>query len=450
MAPSSLFGDLKPWPRPRVTLLLTICIAIASGASAYLSWSALTSSPIAGCGNGEWFDCGHVTSSQWSLWLGVPVSVLALGLYVTLTLGLVAGASGRFNSKVRQMGWAIVTTAALAAGITAVWFIALQLFVLEHICVYCMIAHACGLVIAVTMLVASPFQAKTMVTMSGLGFVGFAVLAVGQLFTEPPETFRIERFDSPAVPETELFEFDPPATDDEGLFEAPMIGMSIGKVTRWMAAWPGLMTSGVLVLQEGGEEKPEQRVAAVHGGTIRLAVAQWPHSGPEDAKYVFVELFDYCCSHCRHTHKAISGAKEALSGQLAVICLPVPLNSACNPTVRVTNATYNESCQLSTLAVAVWRVDSDRFSDFHNWMFEGDEIPSFAAAKAKAETIVDAEKLKTELASGVPDKYIAKHIEIYRRVGEGTIPKLMFPQTSVVGEFSSVEGLVDLIRRESK
>jgi len=38
---------------------------------------------------------------------------------------------------------------------------------------------------------------------------------------------------------------------------------------------------------------------------------------------------------------------------------------------------------------------------------------------------------------------------LYKRVGEGSIPKLMFPRTSVVGKFTSVDGLVDLIRREA-
>jgi len=57
-------------------------------------------------------------------------------------------------------------------------------------------------------------------------------------------------------------------------------------------------------------------------------------------------------------------------------------------------------------------------------------------------------KLDTELASDVPDQFIARHVALYKRVGEGSIPKLMFPRTRVVGKFTSVDGLVDLIRRE--
>ncbi len=52
-----------------------------------------------------------------------------------------------------------------------------------------------------------------------------------------------------------------------------------------------------------------------------------------DAPYIFVELFDYTCPHCRATQRAIKGAREALKDDLAVIVLPVPLSRQCNDTV---------------------------------------------------------------------------------------------------------------------
>ena len=63
--------------------------------------------------------------------------------------------------------------------------------------------------------------------------------------------------------------------------------------------------------------------------------------------------------------------------------------------------------------------------------------------------LVGTKQLDAELASGIPEQYVARHVEIYTKVGAGTIPKLMFPRTSVVGEYSSVDGLVDLIYHEA-
>lgn len=456
-------------PRWPVTLLLAACISVAIGTSGYLLWADVTSSPIVGCGSGGgWVDCGQVASSRWSLWLGVPVSLLALGIYLAMALGLVGGAGGRFSPAVRRVGWAVVTAVAFAAGLSAVWFVGLQLVVLKHVCVYCMIAHACGLIVTVAMLLASPLRAKAKLAAAVAGLAGFAILVVGQMFTSPPVTHQIERFDAPSGSESEPFEFSPPATEspadrksDDDLFQAPTTdnGHSSAPLSAILAArfprpatraLPTLLPTALLVDDSRETAAAERRMASIQGGAIKLDIAQWPLSGSQDAEFIVVELFDYCCSPCRKTHTAMACAQERLGNQLAVVCLPTPLNAACNPTVQVTHPVFKESCDLAKLAVAVWRVDPSRFASFHNWLFEGAQAPSLAAAKAKAATLVDAKQLAAELASGVPDQYIAKHVEIYKRAGEGTIPKLMFPRTSVVGELSSVNELIELIRREAK
>ena len=154
-----------------------------------------------------------------------------------------------------------------------------------------------------------------------------------------------------------------------------------------------------------------------------MDVAQWPLSGLKDAKYVFVELFDYNCPSCRKTHATITGAKKRLGDQLAVICLPVPMNSTCNPTVRVTNENNKESCDLANLAVAVWRVDETRFASFHDWMFQGAQAPSYAAAKARAAKLVGTKQLDAELASGIPERYVARHVEYLQESGSRDDPK---------------------------
>ena len=458
-----------PLPSGKWVTVLAIASFIALASSGYLTYVALTSSKIAGCGGGRLFNCGHVISSRWSLWLGIPVSLLAVGLYLALASSLFVGASKTFSSSLRHVAWAFTSVLAIAAGLSAIWFISLQVFVLNHLCTYCLVAHFCGLVAASAVLWLKPIGLAGMKTISMASFAGFIVLVGGQLLTEPPKTYRIEQHEAPASEsDVEIFEFEAPvapATDSSAapqvlsdLLSASHVKNGITSLLVPVAALKLQVTSsadGAATQQAAGQTKnggkaASRRMVAINGGAIHLDVAQWPVAGSTSAKYIFVEMFDYSCLHCRQTYAAIKSAKETLAGDMAVVVLPVPLNAACNGTIQVTDPVFDESCEISTLAVAVWRVDPAKFTDFHNWMFVNDEAPTYAIAKAHAETLVDAEKLNTEIASGVPTQYLAKTVELYKRAGSGNIPKLIFPTTSIVGEFTSSEGLVEVIKQQIK
>ena len=81
-------------------------------------------------------------------------------------------------------------------------------------------------------------------------------------------------------------------------------------------------------------------------------------------------------------------------------------------------------------------------------MFSGETAPTYTVAKTHAETIVDAEMLAKQIASPVTAQYIEKHIKIYRAIGKGNVPKLLFPTTTIEGEFTSGEALTDVINRQ--
>ena len=456
-----------PLPTRRWVIVVAIACLLAFSASAYLSYVALTSSKIAGCGGGKLFNCGHVISSRWSLWMGIPVSLMAAGMYVGVAIALFVGANPRYSSAARHVGWGVVSMLGISAGMAAVWFISLQVFVLNHLCTYCLLAHACGLVITGVALFLRPVGSSWK-TLSLVGFAGLVVLIGGQLLSAEPKTYKIEKFEAPAATEVEVFEFEAPAAAPVSATEkeAPSVSFRIPSSDEMKSAVGALLSPASSIharVQQGSTAKQavaakpaapaaptERRLVAINGGTVKLDVTQWPLSGSPSAKYIFVEMFDYSCPHCRHTHAAIKGASTSLSGDMAVIVLPVPLNANCNNTIQVTNPNFNESCQIANLAVAIWRIDPAKFTQFHNWMFEGETAPAYAAAKAYADTLVDAQKLDTEIASGVPAQYIAKTVELYKRAGSGNVPKLIFPTTSVVGEFTSAQSLVDIIKQQIK
>ena len=188
----------------------------------------------------------------------------------------------------------------------------------------------------------------------------------------------------------------------------------------------------------------KQRLVVVAGNKFSLNTRHWPLLGDPDAKYVFVEMFDYTCPHCRHTHQAIEGAFNRFGDDLAVIALPVPLERSCNDASKGTG--HVGACDQAKLAVAVWRCDRSKFREFHHWMF--DATRTTAQARSKAEALVGKEKLTAELALPYAAQYVSKHVDLYKRVGSGAVPKLMFPGATLTGEVSSSRTLVSTIERE--
>ena len=458
-----LDGRLKA-PSRRATLLMAIACAVAFAASGYLGWVALTSSKIAGCGGGRLFNCGHVISSRWSLWLGIPVSMIAASTYAWMAAGM-ATAKLYPHGRIAKWAWYGITTAALSAGMAAIWFVSLQVFVLNHLCTYCLVAHACGLAVAATVLLTRPLGWKALATASLFSLFGFVALAGVQLVSEDPATYKIETYSAPAEGGATEFEapvFEAPVGTVSTLLQNPILFQQSNFVAMFR---PSALLTGVLQQPQQSQsnskkstskpadtkpvEKP-RRFVTLNGGTAKLDVAQWPIVGSIEAKYIFVEMFDYSCPHCRNTHAAIKAASAKLDNSVAVIALPIPLNATCNTSIQVTDPKFAESCEIAKLAVAVWRVDRAQFTEFHNWMMSTDAAPTLAEARTQAESLVDVKKLQAELATDVPGQYVAQNTELYRRVGAGNVPKLIFPTTSIVGEFTSGDALADIVKQQIK
>lgn len=190
--------------------------------------------------------------------------------------------------------------------------------------------------------------------------------------------------------------------------------------------------------------EPPKRMVSVSGNRFSLNSRHWPLLGKPDAKYIFVEMFDYTCPHCRSTHKAIDGAFARYGDDLAVIALPVPLERSCND--AASGGGHFGACELARLSVAVWRVNREQFHTFHDWMFAAHR--STAQARTKAEELVGKDALAAELRQPHASNYISKHVELYKRVGRGAVPKLMFPKATMTGSIGNTRTLCNTIERE--
>jgi uncharacterized membrane protein len=222
----------------KLTWTLRLLCGAALAISGYLTWVALNKSDVAGC-RGSVFDCDHVLSSRWSMWFAAPVAMGAVGLYALaiVALGFCGANASEFQ---RRFALPTITVCGLAAGLSAIWFVSLQVLAIGHFCSYCLAAHACGLLIATLIIWKRPLGTSRTAAFSTCSVACVSVLIGGQLLTPPPPAFHIEyhvRADqagsamSPNLvdtPDSEIFVspdasfIEAPDFDDE-IFEAPVV-----------------------------------------------------------------------------------------------------------------------------------------------------------------------------------------------------------------------------------
>jgi protein-disulfide isomerase len=193
--------------------------------------------------------------------------------------------------------------------------------------------------------------------------------------------------------------------------------------------------------------KSAPRLVPVSGGKKQLNVQQWPVWGNADGKYIVVKMFDYTCSHCRSTHRTMKQAYDQLGGDFGVLALPVPLHRSCNDAATNNSADGADACEVARLAITVWLVDRSKFTGYHDWLFE--QKRTAWDARRYAESIVGADALKTELAKGIASKYVSKNVMLYKEAGAGTVPKIVFPTTTLTGEIGSASTVVEFAKRRS-
>lgn len=190
--------------------VITLLALVAGSVSLYLTWTSWQAGDVLGCTGDSHANCDAVLGSQWSVWLGMPVSLFGVLVYAGILLTTWPAAFGNRFART-----ALLTLALMAAG-SAVWFIGLQAFWIQSFCWYCLTAHTCGLLVGILSLVmvtekvpehdydqmrsllgvASTTEANAQETATFAvqpllatitAAVGLFVLMLGQVVVEPPE-----------------------------------------------------------------------------------------------------------------------------------------------------------------------------------------------------------------------------------------------------------------------
>lgn len=357
----------------------------AAGVSGYLVWVTMSGSNLPpGCGEGS--GCASVLASKWSRVAGVPVGVPAMGVHMALAVLAVASVRGAGVRAAALSPWlGLVGCVAIAS---AGWFVFLQVAVLEAICPWCMADHALGVSAGVLGLIVAVKRGGRALRLAG--GVAAAVLLVGVVA-------GVQAYSTPAVVTLE----DMPTDRD---FDR----------------------------SEGGE-----RWVGMLDGELRLNVAEEPGVGPIDAPVVAM-MFDYACPHCRHSHALLKARLAADPDAFRLVLLPVPLNRQCNPHAPTSpGPRFDESCEVTRLALAVWRAAPLRFAAFDQWLYDAATPRTAAEARAEAERRVGADALNMAEQSPWIRRTLDRNVRAYEQSGAGRVPVLLRPG------FSPVVGRID-------
>ncbi|MDA7633767.1 hypothetical protein N8766_06655, partial [bacterium] len=389
-------------------LLIIGLLAVAFCVAAYLGWTGLQSGSVAGCGPES--GCGDVLSSRWSSWLGVPVSLLALPLYLVLILSAVRVGKDRIENVLDVLAFTALSSSVMI-GLAAVWFTAIQGLVIGKFCPWCLTAHAAGL--GASLLIARRFwfprgennwanlltpKAKGFAALAGCA--GVALLAGGQIAYEP---------DSYAVVTLQ---------QEAEIEEAPA-----AKVTAKEAP-----------AEEDEIKKPRSTRLRLHGGRFLLNASEHPLIGKLEAGNYVLSLFDYTCHHCRATHPHLASLKESFPEDLAIISLPTPLSADCNPMMqrlgRRTPSAHREACNYAAMSLAVYRLKPEVWREFDHWLFTGKNAPPVSVAlKYAGELVGEVESVRQAMKDPWVGDQIRLAVEIYeansQAKGQGSMPQLV-------------------------
>ena len=370
--------------------LIAVCLLVAFCVSAYLAWGSAQGGGVPGCGPES--DCDKVLTSRWAYVFGLPISYFALPIYL----------SGIVLLFRKPIPWRPLLAIAVIILVAVAWFVGLQLLAIRAFCKFCLTAHVAGAIGAVLLLRQMKLSRKSALPVLAAAGFASALLIVAQILSGPRGPVMIATRTN--------------STASNSISTAPA---------------PTIVTQTVAVIPE------PPPTFSILDGQFTLDLKAVPVTGPLNAPRKIVKLFDYTCHHCRDTHRALEPVRKSHSNELAVISLPVPLESNCNPIVKRTVSAHFGACEITKLALAVFLADATRFEEFSNWLFEPPTPPGLSASRDFASRLVGEDRLNTALADSRITNQIRLDIDIYiansRRARQTTLPQLIFPKNAIFG-----------------
>ena len=339
------------------------------------------SAGIAGCGGGG--GCNEVLASRWSQVLGLPLPVLGIFVYALLVAAL----------RLRSCRVAAFCYGAISG--TAIWMLIVQAFMLRNFCPWCMATHGVGVLLVVLAWRSNPRDGKFYQALVA-GLAAAFGLALCQLLGPAPTTHRID-----------------------------------GESTISPAG--------------GIHEQGDGRKIAFDDGKRVYDNSSLPGLGASDAKRVLVEYFDYQCPTCRTMSGYLTALIDKHPTEVRVLVLPVPLDHGCNSALAATDDGHPGSCELTRIALAVWRVKPAAYPAIHR-AFLSNPPPDLASALTLAREQVPTASLEVAMREPWIDQLIRANIADWEAFSSNSrqLPKLLISGKRILHGLPS--GEADFIR----
>ncbi len=284
-----------------------------------------------------------------------------------------------------------LTTPLLGAVLGSVgWFVFAQAVLIGKFCPWCLAVHGVG--VAVVCLGAMRSQGG----LAGWSYASFLAIGLAQLYGPVPASHRID--------------------------ELPVV-----------AGPPSMRAVG------GG------RIVSFDGGRKSFDVASLPRLGSTDAKHVLVEYFDFQCPSCRIMSGYLSALVEKHPAKICVLLMPVPLDPVCNEAFLPGDVGHPDSCELTRIALAVWRENPDAYPALHR-AFLIDPALKVSDALALARKQVPRARLDAAMDDPWIDEIIQANVADWVSLSAKTkhLPKLLIRDKRVLHGLPS--GEADFIR----
>jgi hypothetical protein len=182
---------------------------------------------------------------------------------------------------------------------------------------------------------------------------------------------------------------------------------------------------------------------------VVLDLKRVPIWGSPDAPFKLLSLYDYTCHHCRDMHAIVQQVQRSFGNRLAVVSLPMPLDSQCNHLLRQTQRPHVNACVYAKLGLIVWRANRAAIEPFDDWIFSFQNPPPLTAVTNKALQLVGL--VPFEAASRDPwvEQQLRANIDIY--AASPAQPKGQMPQfmigTNILAGVATADQLRALVAK---
>ena len=372
-------------------MFIRILALVALALSVYITWTSINqSAQLAGCGEGS--GCDAVLQTKWSSWFGIPVSFAGLIVYSAIFILTF------FASAEKPLTWLVLVFLSVLASASGLWFMGLQTFLIKSYCIYCTAVHLCGIVITILVLRTIPIQQEQ------AGKKKKAAVPAGV----PPKKF----------------------------FYAGLLG-TLSVVLLAAGQMKSGSTESAQIAQNDSTISSSVPVKTVRllNGALPVSVGEFPVIGLFDANRIVAHLFDYTCPACRKLHPELLRAVQANQTSTALVMMPMPLDSVCNPGVPQTSYIHMNACTFAKIGLAIWRLKPDAYASYDHFMFQSQYPPGPEAARAISDQLIGRDTMEKALADPRLDELVRTSVNVFysQAMQEKVLPILISPEKAVYG-----------------